>query len=93
LNSQKFDWWQPRPGDLSNKVHYPFSSSQAEWADSILNLTQFMVEGFLQAGIRDQLTHLEVPFEKEWGSLTLLTRLIEATVLHHDVHGIKSADF
>lgn len=78
LDEQHLDWWQSRPSELANTVHYPFSASQAEWAESILNLSQLLIEGFQVGGIRTRLTKVGSVYEKDWGSLKLLTELAKS---------------
>lgn len=79
LNKQTLDWWQSRPSELANTVHYPFSASQAEWSDSILKLSQLLIEGFQVAGLRARLTkEAGITFEKDWGSLKLLMELAKS---------------
>ncbi len=39
-------WWVLRAENLPDQVHYPVTSSADEWANEILHLDQFVVEGF-----------------------------------------------
>ncbi|MBK7841726.1 MAG: hypothetical protein IPJ49_29385 [Candidatus Obscuribacter sp.] len=78
LDSNPPAWWQPRPVGIANLVHYPFSSSQAEWADAIMNLSQLLVEGFRVDDLKQRLTALGVTPEKDAKSLGLLFKIAEA---------------
>lgn len=78
LDEQELDWWQSRPSDLANTVHYPFSASKSEWAESILNLSQLLNEGFQVGGLRARLTKAGVTFEDDWRSLKLLAELAKS---------------
>lgn len=78
LDSQHLDWWQPRPAGIANLVHYPFSSSQAEWAEAIMNLSQLLVEGFQADDLKKRLIALGVTPTKDAKSLGLLFKIAEA---------------
>jgi len=44
-NRTQVPWWELRSEDLPDRVHYPVTSSPDEWANEILHLDQFVVEG------------------------------------------------
>lgn len=58
LHSSRVPWWTLRSEDLPEKVHYPMTMSPDEWANEILRLDQFVVEGFEEKWLRRQATEL-----------------------------------
>jgi len=45
-------WWKKRGDAISDASRYPVTDSPKEWADEVLHLDQFLVEGFLLAPLR-----------------------------------------
>jgi hypothetical protein len=56
LASAKVDWWTPRSKDVARRVHYPVTTSPDEWATELLNLDQYLVEGFREKALRARAT-------------------------------------
>ncbi len=52
LNKGRVEWWKLKGTNNFDKVHYPFSTSQKEWADEILGLDQLLVEGLNEKWLR-----------------------------------------
>jgi hypothetical protein len=52
LAQAKVDWWTPRSMDVARRAHYPVTTSPDEWANELLNLDQYLVEGFQEKALR-----------------------------------------
>jgi hypothetical protein len=52
LSRQSVPWWTLRSAKLPDQVHYPATSSSDEWSNEILQLDQFVVEGFEETWLR-----------------------------------------
>ena len=52
LERQQCAWWKKRGDAISDASRYPATDSPKEWADEVLHLDQFLVEGFLLAPLR-----------------------------------------
>lgn len=46
------EWWSPDRSDVERKVHYVVTTSPDEWADEVLNLDQFLIEGLRHKPLR-----------------------------------------
>lgn len=77
-------WWQRRGDEVTNAVHYPVTSSSAEWANEILALDQLVVEGFHVKGLRSLAKKLGRAPEPEWQSLKLLEECLIGVGLDAD---------
>jgi hypothetical protein len=66
------DWWNPRGDELASAVHYPVTTSQAEWSEAILALDHLVVEGFQETSLRRLVEALGRVAEERWRSLKLL---------------------
>ena len=69
-------WWKKRGEDLADAVRYPVTDSVKEWADEILALDQFLVEGFLSKPLRALAEEGGRAIEKNWGSLRVLQEVL-----------------
>lgn len=72
-------WWKRRGEYLAEAVHYPATDSTKEWADEILALDQFLVEGFLLKPLRDLAEKGNRTIESKWGSLRVLQEVLSAS--------------
>jgi hypothetical protein len=72
LDKAKPAWWQPRGDTLASSLHYPITSSPEEWANAILALDQFVVEGFVQRVLRARAADAGRAVERQWGSIRLI---------------------
>jgi hypothetical protein len=52
LERHQCAWWKKRGDAISDASRYPATDSPKEWADEVLHLDQFLVEGFLLAPLR-----------------------------------------
>lgn len=89
LDKAKYDWWSPRGEAASLALHYPLTTSPEEWANAVLALDQFVVEGFVTKTLRARLEGAAEKFDKQWGSLRLLQEcLVLAGVDENDAIAI-----
>lgn len=72
LDKSAPSWWQPRGERLANAVHYPATNAPDEWANEILGLDQFVIEGFLVKGLKALAKKTGRALQPEWQSLKLL---------------------
>jgi hypothetical protein len=72
LDKSPPDWWIPRGEAVVKAVHYPATSSSAEWANEILALDQLLNEGFREKALRKLADSLGREPTAEWKSLRLL---------------------
>jgi hypothetical protein len=70
------DWWNPRGNELAQALHRPVTTSESEWADSILALDHLVTEGFAERSLKAMLTAIGRHFEKDWRSLKLLGEVL-----------------
>lgn len=77
LDRQQPDWWNPRTSALRERVHYPVTTSQSEWAEALLALDQLVVEAFRPTVLRRVAQSRGAHPDKQWGSLKLLTECLE----------------
>lgn len=71
-------WWKKRGEGLADAVHYPATDSVKEWADEILALDQFLVEGFLLKPLRVFAEEGGRAINNTWGSLRVLQEVLSA---------------
>ncbi|MDW5442224.1 hypothetical protein [Polaromonas sp. SM01] len=76
LDKTSYPWWTPRGEKIAAVVLYPASDSPQEWADEILKLDQFLVEGFLAKPLKVQAENLGRTLEPSWGSLRVLQEVL-----------------
>lgn len=69
-------WWNKRGEDLADAVRYPATDSVREWADEILALDQFLVEGFLEKPLRKLALDGGREVEPAWRSLRVLQEVL-----------------
>lgn len=72
LDAKPPSWWLPRGDELAASVHYPLTSSPDEWANAILTLDQFLVEGIKEKVLRERLVAAGKTPDEKWRSLKLL---------------------
>lgn len=76
IDSLMPSWWKARGKAAASALHYPHTSSPNEWADSVLALDQFVIEGFAQKALRVTLESSGIEFQKDWGSVRLLQEIL-----------------
>jgi len=72
LNASSPEWWLDRDGSLAANLHYPLTTSPEEWANSILALDQYLVEGFVAKAIKEKLKALDHKHDPSFGSIKLV---------------------
>lgn len=75
-NEASNNWWRVRDQRTIDGVSIPYTSSRDEWADSFMNLTKLVNEGFVVQPIREQLRQRNIEFTNKEGSLALLEKLL-----------------
>lgn len=78
LDKSPPEWWNPRGEALSDATRYPATDSPKEWADEILALDQFLVEGFLGKPLRMQAEAAGRKLESNWGPLKVMQEVLVA---------------
>ena len=76
LNEDDVDWWKLRDKNAPDKVHYPYTDSEDEWAEEILNLDQLLVEGFEEAWLRKKAKEFGCKPDDRLRSLKLIEAII-----------------
>lgn len=69
-------WWKPRGEALSNATRYPVTDSPKEWADEILALDQFLVEGFLDKPLRALAATVDCKLNADWKGLKIIQEIL-----------------
>lgn len=72
-------WWKKRGEDLAEAVHYPATDSVKEWADEVLALDQFLVEGFLLKPLHTLAEDSGRTIEGNWGPLRVLQEVLSVS--------------
>jgi hypothetical protein len=78
LDKSPPEWWNPRGEALSDATRYPATDSPKEWADEILALDQFLVEGFLVKPLRMQAEAAGRKLDPNWGPLKVMQEVLVA---------------
>jgi hypothetical protein len=78
LDAAPPSWWKARGADLQEAVRYPATDSVKEWADEILALDQYLVEGFLLKPLRELAEGSGRTVDQKWGSLRVLQEVLVA---------------
>ncbi len=78
LDDRKPVWWAVRGDDLATAVHYPATTSSAEWANEILALDHLIIEGFRERALRSLAASLGCVLQPDWKSLRLLQECLAA---------------
>lgn len=85
LDATPPSWWKARGTDLQEAVRYPATDSVKEWADEILALDQYVVEGFLLKPLRELAERATRSVDQKWGSLRVLQEVLVARGHTEDV--------
>lgn len=78
LDKTSPEWWNPRGEALSDATRYPATDSPKEWADEILALDQFLVEGFLVKPLRIRAEAAGRKIDPKWGSIKVIQEVLVA---------------
>ncbi|MCP5433442.1 MAG: hypothetical protein H6923_09260 [Alphaproteobacteria bacterium] len=71
-------WWTLRDEALLEHVNTPITASRDEWAESFMDLSKLVVEGFEVAAIRARLDAAAIPYQANDQSIALLEKLASA---------------
>jgi hypothetical protein len=77
-------WWSARDESITKGVHYPVTTSPAEWADEILSLDQLVNEGFQTKALRALLIDQGRRFETDWGPFKLIEECLVSKGIAED---------
>jgi len=75
-NDEDIPWWRRRDQQTLDNATVPHSSSRDEWAESFMDLTKLVTEGFVVKPIREALQERGIVFDRQEGSLSLLEKLL-----------------
>ncbi len=78
LDATPPSWWKSRGPDLQEAVRYPATDSVKEWADEILALDQYLVEGFQLKPLLELAQGGGRTVDQKWGSLRVLQEVLVA---------------
>ena len=70
-------WWKLREEGLLERVNTPRTSSRDEWAGAFKGLSKLIIEGFQVKTIRKKLEAMNIAFEEDEKSLTLIGKLLD----------------
>lgn len=82
LNGAGITWWSLKNPQLPDRVHYPVTASQEEWANELMALDQLVVEGVSRSYFKSKAEAAGITIEPQWGSL----KLIGEVLLHAQVN-------
>ena len=71
-------WWKLPDRALLESVSTPRSSSRDEWATAFMDLSKLIIEGFHVKAIRKGLEEIDIAFEKNEKSISLLEKILTA---------------
>lgn len=78
LDATPREWWKPRGDALANAVRYPATDSPLEWANEIMALDQFLVEGFQSKPLRALAEAKGRKLDPSWQSLKIMQEVLVA---------------
>jgi len=78
LDAAPPSWWKARGAELKGAVRYPATDSGREWADELLALDQYLIEGFLLKPLRELAEGGGCTVDQKWGSLRVLQEALVA---------------
>jgi len=75
-HKERAEWWTIRNEKLMENVTPPLTDSRDEWAESFMDLSKLIVEGFPVKIIREKLDTLNIVYEQKDMSIALLEKMI-----------------
>lgn len=88
LDQQNASWWSIKDDNHLDKVHYPVTTSQDEWAEELLNLHHLLIEGLNQTVLRTMAEALGQKAKPQFQSLKLLELCLIGNQFNED-HAYK----
>lgn len=82
LNDTGITWWRLIYPQMPDRVHYPVTASQEEWANELMVLDQLVVEGLNRSYFKAKAEAVGITVDSQWGSL----KLISEVLLHAQVN-------
>ncbi|BBB48881.1 hypothetical protein [Pelolinea submarina] len=71
-------WWKIRNLNLLKDLSQPLTDSRDEWAESFMDLSKLIIEGFQVKIIREKLDKLLINYEENEKSIVLLEKIINS---------------
>jgi hypothetical protein len=101
VERRQIGWWVLRDLELPRKVHYPLTDTRSDWANELLNLDQYLVEGLDEKWLRRKATELGRNPDARLRALKLLEECLcgigfegasarELMSCWHKVHSLRS---
>ena len=101
VEQRQIGWWVLRDRELPRRVHYPLTDTRNDWANELLNLDQFLVEGLDERWLRRKATDLGRKPDVKLRALKLLEECLcgagfdadhssKLMKCWHDVHNLRS---
>lgn len=84
LNKLVVPWWTLKDTQILDRINYPVTSSQEEWANEILSLDQLLVEGFNKSYFKKKAIDVGITVDPKWGSLKLINELLKYAQMDED---------
>jgi hypothetical protein len=69
-------WWKLRDSKLLNRVIKPLTESRDEWAESFMDLSKLVIEGFETKPIRTKLDTAQIKYKEEDKTIILFEKLL-----------------
>lgn len=95
-NDNKITWWTLRDEKQLLRINPPITESRDEWAESFLDLSKLIIEGFESKVIRSELQKSNINYEKEDRTITLLEKLVRGKDKNYEnieLTGLRSVQF
>ena len=77
-------WWKLRDDNLLQRVNTPRTNSRDEWAQSFLDVSKLVVEGFHVGAIRAKLDEMSITFDKDERSVALMEKALPGVAVLDD---------
>ena len=84
LNAEGILWWELKDPQLLDRVHYPVTSSQEEWATELMALDQLLIEGLNRSFFKTKAEVAGITVDPKWGSLKLIGELLKYAQINGD---------
>lgn len=84
LHDRKFAWWSLKNATLPERVHYPVTDAQEEWANELMLLDQLVVEGFNRSHFKAKAEAIGIDVNPQWGSLKLISEVLRRQQVNDD---------
>ncbi|MFU8894858.1 MAG: hypothetical protein ACNA8J_00575 [Gammaproteobacteria bacterium] len=76
LDGSGIAWWSLKNSQLPDRVHYPVTTSQEEWANELMALDKLVVEGLSRSYFKSKAEAAGITVDPQWGSLKLMGEVL-----------------